>query len=77
MGFHPVMQKVKNWRGKQYHSFALKPLSYELVDVWGTGGGFAAPGERRGNIFVSQGSMPNSKLQWCVQQEFKLQLKHC
>lgn len=55
MALDHVMLKVKDWqRAKQYYKVALKPLGYEPVSDWGTGGGFGVPGEKRGNIFVSQ-----------------------
>lgn len=61
MALDHVMLKVKDWqRAKQYYKVALKPLGYEPVSDWGTGGGFGVPGEKRGNIFVSQGLSPCS-----------------
>ena len=46
---------VKNWpAAKEYYTTALKPLGYVPVIDWGTGGGFGVPGEKSGNLYVSQ-----------------------
>lgn len=50
------MLKVKDWpRAKEYYKLTLKPLGYELVADWGTGGGFGVSAEKFGNIYVKQG----------------------
>lgn len=51
-----LMLKVKDWaKAKAYYSTALKPLGYEPVADWGTGGGFGVAGQP-GNIYVKQGA---------------------
>jgi catechol 2,3-dioxygenase-like lactoylglutathione lyase family enzyme len=51
-----LMLKVKDWaKAKAYYSTALKPLGYEPVADWGTGGGFGVAGQS-GNIYVKQGA---------------------
>ena len=50
-----LMIKVKDWpKAKAYYTAALKPLGYEPVADWGTGGGFGVA-EQLGNIYVKQG----------------------
>ena len=50
-----LMIKVKDWpKAKAYYTAALKPLGYEPVADWGTGGGFGVP-DQLGNIYVKQG----------------------
>lgn len=59
MGLDHVMLKVKDWqKAKEYYSSALKPLGYEPIADWGTGGGFGVPGEKTGSLFFSQESQP-------------------
>lgn len=58
MGLDHVMLKVKDWqKAKRYYIAALKPLGYEPVADWGTGGGFGVPGDKIGYIFVKQGGL--------------------
>jgi len=53
-----VMLKVKDWpKAKAYYTTVLKPLGYEPVADWGTGGGFGVPGTVLGNIYVKQGEI--------------------
>ncbi|KAL0024868.1 hypothetical protein WJX79_008339 [Trebouxia sp. C0005] len=59
MGLDHVMLKVKDWpRAKEYYTLTLKPLGYELVADWGTGGGFGVSAEKFGNIYVKQEPEP-------------------
>ena len=67
MGLDHVMLKVKDWhKAKEYYTSALKPLGYEPIADWGTGGGFGVPGEKTGSLFFSQG-LPS----------FSTQTRHC
>lgn len=58
MGLDHVMLKVKDWqKAKEFYTPVLKPLGYEPVADWGTGGGYGVPGEKIGFIFVLQGAL--------------------
>lgn len=62
MGIDHVMLKVSDWpKAKEYYTGALKPLGYEPVVDWGTGGGFGVSGETRGNIYVVQGPLAHAQ----------------
>ena len=57
MAIHHVMLKVKDWKkAKEFYTQAFKPLGYEVVADWGTGGGFGVPGATSGNVYVRQGA---------------------
>lgn len=56
MGLDHVGLKAKDWhRAKDYYTSALKPLGYEPIVDWGTGGGFGVPGEKTGGVYISEG----------------------